>query len=322
MADYIALDAGERFSGRTSGTSVMGFSEPCEHTPKRMDTFIPPEWMRDFILWTIHSKEPVYITGPTGCGKTATVKQVASMLNYPMYEITGHSRLETPDLIGHFALVEGNTVWQDGPLTKAMRGGGYFLINEMDLLDPSTAAGLNTILDGSPLCIAETAEVVQPHPGFRFIATGNTNGAGDDSGLYTGTLRQNFALQNRFVQFEADYLTPRQERAILTRMYEDAGKLPAKVCDNIIEVARLVRAAFCGTTSEDESQGLAGLAVPMSTRSVLRWAEWAYIAKPLAQRGVNVLEYSMDRAFANAVDKGNKVVLHEVLQRVAGEESF
>lgn len=317
MANYVALDAGECFSGRKSGTEVMGFDAPSEATPKRMDTFIPPEWMRDFILWAIHSTEPCYITGPTGCGKTATVKQVAAMLNYPVYEITGHSRLETPDLIGHFGLVQGNTVWQDGPLTKAMRSGGFFLVNEMDLLDPSTAAGLNTILDGSPLCIAETAEIVQPHPGFRFIATGNTNGVGDDSGLYTGTLRQNFALQNRFVQFEADYLTPRQERAILSRVYEETGKLPGNVCENLIEVARLVRAAFKGDT-EEVSQSLS---VPMSTRSVLRWAEWAYIAKPLAQRGVNVLEYAMDRAFANATDKASKMVLHEVLQRVVGDNT-
>ena len=75
--------------------------------------------------------------------------------------------------------------YQYGPLALAMRHGGLFLLDEFDLLDPSTAAGLNSILDGSPLCIPENGgEIIEPHEMFRFVATANTNGGSDETGLY------------------------------------------------------------------------------------------------------------------------------------------
>ena len=64
----------------------------------------------------------------------------------------------------------GSMIFDDGPLTLAMKIGGIFLFNEADLCSPATLAGLNTILDGSPLCIAENGgELVKPSPMFRFI---------------------------------------------------------------------------------------------------------------------------------------------------------
>lgn len=69
-------------------------------------------------------------------------------------------------------------VYQYGPLALAMQYGGIFLLNEIDLLDPATAAGLNGVLDGEPLCIPENhGELIIPHSNFRFAATANSNGA-------------------------------------------------------------------------------------------------------------------------------------------------
>ena len=75
-----------------------------------------------------------------------------------------------------------------GPLLTAMKEGGWFLLDEIDLLDPATAAGLNGVAEGRPLTIPETGEAVTAQPEFRFIATAtaNSNGAGDASGLYQG----------------------------------------------------------------------------------------------------------------------------------------
>ena len=85
-----------------------------------------------------------------------------------------------------------------GPLALALRYGGLFLLNEIDLVTPEVVAGLNGILDGSPLCIAENGgELVRPHPLFRFAATANSNGGGDKTGLYQGTQRQNAAFLDR-----------------------------------------------------------------------------------------------------------------------------
>lgn len=220
--------------------------------------------------------------------------------------------------MGHFALRDGATVWVDGPLTMAMRSGGLFLLNEIDLLDPSTATGLNSVLDGSPLCIADTAEVVPPAPGFRFVATANTNGSGDNAGLYTGTLRQNVAFQNRFLHVEASYLLPEQEKALL--------KITAPTLDDqVIEWMQIltgaVRAMVTGEDIPDkELISIAGatLNVPVSTRALLRWAYWTEKLSPLQAQGVNVLGKTLDMAIANSCDLAAKNTLHELLQRVTG----
>lgn len=316
---YQMLDAGQVFSGKKSGTMVGGFDAPTERTPKlRTDYMIAP-WLRDVIMWFIHGDEPLYITGPTGCGKTSGLKQIAAMLNYPVYEITGHNRLETPELVGHFALQNGSTVWVDGPLTMAMREGGLFLLNEIDLLDPSTATGLNSVLDGSPLCIADTAEVVPPAAGFRFVGTANTNGSGDDAGVYVGTLRQNAAFQNRFLHIEADYLPPQAENVLLRNA---APNLPDSVYEIMQRMTATVRSILTGKEIEDSALagfGGANLQVPISTRALLRWAYWTEKLEPMKRNGVNVLEKALDMSIANSCDSVSKNTLHELLQRIAGD---
>lgn len=316
---YQMLDAGQVFSGKKTGTLVGGFDSPSERTPKLRPNYMTPPWLRDVILWFIHGDEPLYISGPTGCGKTSGVKQVAAMLNYPVFEITGHNRLETPELVGHFALRNGSTVWVDGPLTMAMRSGGLFLLNEIDLVDPSTAAGLNSVLDGSPLCIAETAEVVSPAQGFRFVGTANTNGAGDDAGVYVGALRQNAAFQNRFLHVEADYLDSEAERLLLKNA---APNIPDSVLDVMQLMTATVRSILTGKEIADSALaefGGANLQVPISTRALLRWAYWTEKLEPLKRAGVNVLEKALDMSVANSCDSVSKNVLHELLQRLAVE---
>ena len=130
--------------------------------------------------------------------------------------ITGHSLLEFPEMVGHHTVFQDSMHYEYGPLAQAMRHGGLFLLNEIDLLDPSTAAGLNSVLDGYPLTIPENnGELIMPHPMFKFAATANTNGGSDPSGLYQGVLRQNIAFMDRFVLVEAGYMAESQELGIL-----------------------------------------------------------------------------------------------------------
>ncbi len=126
--------------------------------------------------------------------------------------------MEVAELVGHYTAIGGDLVWQDGPLTVAMRYGHWFVLDELDLIDPAVVAGLNTIVEGAPLVVAENGgEVVQPHEDFRFIATGNTAGSGDATGLYQGTLRQNLAFMDRFWVVEVGYPSPVQEEEILKK---------------------------------------------------------------------------------------------------------
>lgn len=323
--EYCMYDLGEvlQGAGHKSGKLVPGFTAPSPEVPASNPDYIWPGWTRDIWLWLVHSRDPLYITGPTGAGKTAAIKQAASLLQMPVFETTGHARLETPELVGHYVLAGTGTVWQDGPLTKAMRQGGFFLLNEIDLLDPSTAAGLNTVLDGSPLLVPETNEVIKPHPAFRFVATANTVGGGDISGLYQGTLRMNAAFMDRFTVLVADYLPKATEATLVSRKF--GNQLAPEVVNVIMDVSTLVRSLYKGDT-ENLPEGLGYLAqtpcaLPLSTRSVLRWCEWAVACAPMAASGTNVLEYSMMRAFGYRAEPPMQTALKEILQRVSGNES-
>ena len=177
------MDAGEVFSGKPSGTTVTGYDKPCAYTPQIDQDYILHDASRDIIVWFLSKPEPLYVYGPLGSGKSSTIKQLAARLNYPVFEVTGHGRLEFSDLVGHLTVNQGNMTYEYGPLALAMRYGGLLLLNEIDLTAPEVAAGLNSVLDGSPLCIAENGgELITPHPLFRFAATANSNGAGDDTG--------------------------------------------------------------------------------------------------------------------------------------------
>lgn len=143
----VDLDAGHIFSGHASGRIIKGFAAPCVHTPAIDPAYLFHDAMRELVVWFMAASDPLYVFGPSGSGKTSLVRQVAARLNYPVFDITGHGRLEFTDLAGHLTVDSGSMRFQHGPLALAMKFGGLLLLNEIDLLDPSTAAGLNGVLD-------------------------------------------------------------------------------------------------------------------------------------------------------------------------------
>lgn len=307
----IDMDAGQVFSGKASGTIVRGFAKPCAYTPEANPDYIFHEHCRDVIVWLCSPHEPLYIYGSVGAGKSSCVKQLAVRLNYPVFEINGHGRLEFADLVGHLAVHNGSMEYEYGPLALAMRYGGIFLLNEIDLTPPEVAAGLNTILDGSPLCISENGgELIRPHPMFRFVTTANTNGGGDMTGLYQGTQRQNLAWLDRFVLVQMDYPKPDVEMRLLR---ERCPSLPEDVCSHMVSYANEVRKQFVGEASTDNLTDT--LEVTFSTRSLLRWADLTVRYQPLARQGVQPITYALDRALAFRASRESRTALHELAQR-------
>ena len=124
------MDAGQVFTGTPTGKAVKGYKETCSYTPSVDPRYIFHESARDVVVWFMHDLDPLYLYGPTGCGKTTLIKQLAARLNYPTFEVTGHGRLEFADLYGHISLQKGSMVYEYGPLPLAMRYGGILLINE------------------------------------------------------------------------------------------------------------------------------------------------------------------------------------------------
>lgn len=259
--------------------------------------------------------DALYVTGPTGSGKTSGITEIAGRLNWPVQQITAHGRIELCDLIGHHALVAdsvGETPcmrFMYGPLAIAMRSGQILLVNEIDLADPAELAGLNDVLEGRPLVIAQNGgEIINPHPMFRVIVTGNSTGGGDPTGQYQGILMQNTASMDRYRFVKVDYAEPLAELNILERL---TPNLPEPIRTGMVRIANEVRNLFLGGEDGMNAQ----LTITMSTRTLLRWAKLS-----VAFRGApNALAYALDQALLIRANNEEREAVLRIAKDVFGD---
>ena len=172
---------------------------------------------------------PVFITGMSGNGKTFSVEQACALLNKELIRVNITIETDEDDLIGGFRLVDGNTVWHNGPVIEALERGAVLLLDEVDLASNKIMC-LQSILEGKGVFLKKTGRYVNPVPGFTVVATANTKGKGSDDGRFIGTNVLNEAFLERFaLTFEQQYPTPAIESKIL-----------GKICDDDEFVSRLV----------------------------------------------------------------------------------
>ena len=138
---------------------------------------------------------PMYIYGISGLGKTMQIEQACAKHRRPFFRAQITKDTTSEELVGSYSLINGNTVWVDGPILKAYRSGGILLLDEIDL-NPSLMV-LQGVLESKPLYVFQTGELVRPAKGFQVFATGNTKGDGS-SFEYVGTTSLNKAFLERF----------------------------------------------------------------------------------------------------------------------------
>lgn len=295
--------------------AIMGWDAPTPNTPPVDAGYVfRMEVLRDILAWlTVGKGEGLFLTGPTGCGKSSCIVQVAARLNIPVYRVTAHSRLEFPELVGQFVMGRKGMTYCYGPLARAMQDGGIFLLDEIDMLDPATAVGLNGIVEGAPLTIPENGgEVVYPHDQFRFVATGNTAGNGDMTGSYSGTLKQNLAFLDRFWVLQVGYPDESLEQSILERL----GVVPEKLIPKFVKAANEIRSMFVAHGDEPWSENR--INITMSTRVLIRWATLTVFYGGLSRNGIQPLYYALDRALLFRAQPHERSAVREVVQRVFG----
>ena len=164
---------------------------------------------------------PMFITGLSGNGKTYSVEQACAQLNRELIRVNITIETDEDDLIGGFRLVDGDTVWHNGPVIEALEKGAVLLLDEVDLASNKVLC-LQSILEGKGVFLKKIGRYVRPAAGFTVIATANTKGKGSDDGRFVGTNVLNEAFLERFpITFEQEYPTPVTEAKILAFHCED-----------------------------------------------------------------------------------------------------
>ena len=163
---------------------------------------------------------PAFITGLSGNGKTFGVEQSCAQLGRELIRVNITIETDEDDLIGGFRLVNGETVWHNGPVVEAMERGSILLLDEIDLASNKIMC-LQSVLEGKGVFLKKIGRHVVPKAGFNVIATANTKGKGSDDGRFIGTNVLNEAFLERFpITFEQEYPTISVETKILTKVAE------------------------------------------------------------------------------------------------------
>ena len=187
---------------------------------------------------------PTFITGLSGNGKTFSVEQACAALGRELIRVNITIETDEDDLIGGFRLVDGATVWHNGPVVEALERGAILLLDEVDLASNKVLC-LQSILEGKGVFLKKVGRFVKPKSGFNIIATANTKGKGSDDGRFIGTNVLNEAFLERFaLTFEQEYPTVSIETKILKKVSGNLGVLDEQFCDNLANWADIIRRTF------------------------------------------------------------------------------
>lgn len=259
-----------------------------------------PDELKDVVM-AIQLNIPTLVWGYHGAGKTTLVEQVCARLNRPTLRVQHTDTTEESHIVGQMVVRNGATEFDYGPLAEAMMRGWVYLADEYDFAHPAVIAVYQAVLEGKPLYIKEappSQRLVKPHPHFRFMATGNTNGSGDDTGLYSGTKIGNAAAYSRFgITIQVDYPEQKTEIAILK------GKLPLTqdVAEKLVDFAGRIRTMYASGE----------ISLPISPREMIRAATIGVVKGGNFRRGIEL-------AYSNRLDKTQGEAVSQTAQRVFG----
>ena len=187
---------------------------------------------------------PTFITGLSGNGKTFSVEQACAQLGRELIRVNITIETDEDDLIGGFRLVDGATVWHNGPVVEALERGAILLLDEVDLASNKILC-LQSILEGKGVFLKKIGKYVRASKGFNIIATANTKGKGSDDGRFIGTNVLNEAFLERFpVTFEQDYPSPSSEQKILKNVAAVVGVSDNDFCHRLVDWADIIRKTF------------------------------------------------------------------------------
>ena len=225
----------------TKGTNDVSQS----HIPAKDDLFVPFGSFSDMVLILKSDMfYPVFVTGLSGNGKTLMIDQACAQAKRALYRVNITIETDEDDLLGGFRLVDGETVWFDGPVIEAMRTGSVLLLDEVDLASTKIMC-LQPILEGKGVFLKKINEYVDCQPGFNIVATANTKGKGDDTGNFIGAGVLNEAFLERFpITVEQDYPATTIEKRILAKVFNKLNISDSEFIEKLVNWADIIRKTY------------------------------------------------------------------------------
>lgn len=174
---------------------------------------------------------PLLIKGPTGCGKTRFVEHMAARLGRPLITVSCHDDLSAADLVGRFLIGNGNTVWSDGPLARAVRSGAICYLDEVVEARKDTTVVLHPLADDRRILpIERTGEQLVAPSEFMLVISYNPGYQNLLKGLKPST-------RQRFVALSMTYPVAEVELAIV---HAEAG-VSMQCAMQLVQLARSFR---------------------------------------------------------------------------------
>ena len=236
------LSAAKKFKLATSVASVV---DDEIYIPKADPTYV--KWGEyKTVLSVIESGHffPLYISGMSGNGKTFMVEQATAKAKREYIRVQISPETDEDDLIGGFRLIDGETIFQKGPVIKAMERGAILLIDEIDRATNKIMC-LQGVLEGNPVLLKKTGEVINPAPGFNVIATANTKGRGSDDGRYSAASIIDDAFLERFVaSIDQAYAPSNVEKTILTKHAAKYDVDDSEFIEKLVSWSTVIRKTF------------------------------------------------------------------------------
>lgn len=178
-----------------------------------------------------HSRLPVMIKGPTGCGKSRFVEHMAFRLKLPLVTVACHEDLFATDLVGRYLIQNDETVWMDGPLTLAVRGGAMCYLDEIVEARKDTTVLIHPLTDNRRrLVVDKTGEYIAAHPDFMMVISYNPG--------YQSVLKDlKQSTRQRFISLDFDYPVREKEAEIVFR----EGGVGRELALKLVTVAGKIR---------------------------------------------------------------------------------
>ena len=178
---------------------------------KDLPMYVPQHNEVDVFTMAFQNQLPLMLKGPTGCGKTRFVSHMAEKLKRPLYTVACHDDLTAADLVGRYLIEGGETVWRDGPLTRAVREGGICYLDEVVEARKDTTVVIHPLSDDRRvLPIDRTGELLEASDDFMLVISYNPGYQNLLKGLKPST-------RQRFVSLTFDYPKSETEQNIIKR---------------------------------------------------------------------------------------------------------